>query len=156
MDAITLKPMRLWRSAHSPLMVKAWHRKGVWWHAVFTVVGVCALLSGSAALESYGLPLLSVLVIRMPALAAWVRQKGGQRVFEERGTTVDADRIVCTASSGTESVVPRSYVVRAPELNGRHPLCTSADRLLILDKSAFLGTDAEERFRQWLAARTSA
>ena len=154
MDQIHLKPMRLTRKAYFRVMVLLKVRKDGWLYVALIAMGLFLLVTVKddhmqffIALVAFAWPLF-VLVW----FYAWAHRKDNVRMYEERIFVLYPDKLVGTTPGGGRSELPWSYMQRVVEVDGRILLYISAGQMVILDRSSFPDRDAEQRFRQWLAA----
>lgn len=154
MEPITLEPTRLTRKSYFRLLMLIKLRKTGWLYGMMVVMGLFLLFTAGTDRVQLFIALFALVWPFVVVLwfYVWTQRKDNARVYDERTFVLYPDKLVGTTLGGSLSEIPWSFFQRVVEIDGRILLYLTAGQMVILERSAFPDTAAEQRFREWLAA----
>lgn len=153
MEAITLETIHLSRKSYFRLLMLIKLRKNGWLYGVMIMMGLFLLFTAGTDRVQFFIALFALVwpFVTVLWFYVWTQRKDNARVFDERTFVLYPDKLVGTTAGGSLSEIPWSYFQRVVEIDGRILLYLTAGQMVILERSAFPDTAAEQRFREWLA-----
>lgn len=153
MEPITLEPTRLTRKSYFRLLMLIKLRKTGWLYGMMVVMGLFLLFTAGTDRVQLFIALFALVWPFVVVLwfYVWTQRKDNARVYDERTFVLYPDKLVGTTLGGSLSEIPWSFFQRVVEIDGRILLYLTAGQMVILERSAFPDTAAEQRFREWLA-----